>query len=97
MFQTPSVTDYLHHVKDLDKLYATPKPVERKIIVAKRKNTPAAPKVAEKAKETPPAPATVPEPKKLSNGLVEPVGQFGFAPKYVIVYTYILFIYKLTI
>jgi hypothetical protein len=75
---TPSVTDYIKHVKELDVCYSD-KPVERKIIVAKRKVTTPAVKSVQKSKET--SKPIVPEPKKLSNGLVEPTGQFDFAPK----------------
>uniref|UniRef100_A0A914YDK1 Uncharacterized protein n=1 Tax=Panagrolaimus superbus TaxID=310955 RepID=A0A914YDK1_9BILA len=55
------------------------KPTERKIVVAKRRLTTPAVKPSEKPKGI--LKATVPEPKKLSNGLVEPVGQFAFASK----------------
>jgi hypothetical protein len=75
---TPSVTDYVQHVKELDNMYA-PKPTERKIVVAKRRVTTPAVKPVEKPKEA--SLPTILEPKKLSNGLVEPVGQFAFAPK----------------
>uniref|UniRef100_A0AC34G8F2 Uncharacterized protein n=1 Tax=Panagrolaimus sp. ES5 TaxID=591445 RepID=A0AC34G8F2_9BILA len=72
---TPTVTDYLNHVKNLDAMYAEKQPTERKIAVAKRRIATPAVKPKEILKPA------IPEPKKLSNGLVEPIGQFAFAPK----------------
>ena len=69
--QSPPLRDYLEHVKELDKVYA-----DRPVLVAKRK-------IKEAVKTDKPKPAVTKreEPKKLPGGLVEPPGQFSFAPK----------------
>ena len=58
-------------MKELDKVYA-----DRPVLVAKRKI-----KDTEKADKPKSALTKKEEPKKLPGGLVEPPGQFSFAPK----------------
>ncbi|KAE9553085.1 hypothetical protein FO519_003718 [Halicephalobus sp. NKZ332] len=68
---SPPLRDYLEHVKELDKMYA-----DRPVLVAKRKI-----KDGPKAEKPKSISTKKEEPKKLPGGLVEPPGQFNFAPK----------------
>uniref|UniRef100_A0A7E4ZRS3 RanBD1 domain-containing protein n=1 Tax=Panagrellus redivivus TaxID=6233 RepID=A0A7E4ZRS3_PANRE len=78
---SPSVKDYIDHVKELDQVYSEQKIGERKVINAVRRNAPQEkPNPLPRPVKPTPSVVTAP-PKEVGNGQVEPPGQFPGLPK----------------